>query len=159
MNHEITITREEFSCVIFNTEYNRSSLVVFRDGRARLQMTPCMPHESHSLQIPPGILSLFFLISLSEDTTVSLRSPASCMPSQDDMPAIVITPKMGGQPHQPIAWCPGLIGAGNAWGVLQQHRDVSGVFLDADTILLRNGDSQQVGDYLVAYMKTLGVKF
>lgn len=160
MSQHITLTHEEFSCIIFKTDYNKSSLVVFRDGRGRLQITPCMSHESHPLQVPPGILSLFFLIALSEDATVTLRSPASVMPSPtDDMPAIVITPMIDGKPHRPVAWCPGLTGAGNAWGVLQQHQDISGVFLDTDTILLRNGDSLKVGDYLVAYLKTLGVKF
>lgn len=160
MNHEIQLTHEEFSCVLFNTSYNRSSLVVFRDGRARLQMTPCMPHEAHALDVPPGILSLFFLITLSEDTTVSFRSPASIMPSAtDDIPAIVITPKLNGKPDHAVAWCPGLTGAGEAWGVLQRHQDISGVFMDADTILLRNGDSLKLGDYLVSYLKTLGVKF
>jgi hypothetical protein len=161
MNHEITLTHEEFSCVLFNTSYNRSSLVVFRDGRARLQVTPCMSHESHLLQMPPGILSLFFLIPLSEeDTTVSIRSPASIMASSpDDMPALVITPKINGKPDRPMAWCPGLTGAGEAWGVLQRHQDISGVFLDGDTILLRNGDSLKVADYLIYYLKILGVKF
>jgi len=160
MTHEIQLAHEEFSCVLFQTSYNRSSLVVFRDGRARLQVTPCMPHEFHALQLSPGILILFFLITLSEDTTVSIRSPASIMSSAaDDTPAIVITPKIDGKPDRAVAWCPGLTGAGDAWGVLQRHQDISGVIMDADTVLLRNGDSLKLGDYLVSYLKTLGVKF
>lgn len=160
MNHQITLTHEDFSCVLFKTDYSHSSLVVFRDGRARLQLTPCMPHEAHFFHVPPGILSLFFLISLGEDTTLSIRSPASFIASQtDDMPAIVIMPMIDAKPDRTIAWCPGLTGAGQAWGVLQNHQDISGVLLDSDTILLRNGDSLKVGDYLVAYLKTLGVKF
>lgn len=156
MNQSLNLYPEAAGFVLFQTDHDASSLIVFRDGRARLQLPSESSPGIHILQIAPAILSLLMVLPLHDAASLSIRAPrrpeAPETPSPS-LPVIVITSADEQKRPHLLGWRPGLTQADEAWNILQTHQDVHGVIIGSESIMMRNGDSRLVLDHITTLLK------
>jgi hypothetical protein len=75
MNQSINLYPEAAGFVLYQTDHDASSLIVFRDGRARLQLPSESSPGINILQIAPEILSLLMVLPLHDNASLSVRAP------------------------------------------------------------------------------------
>lgn len=154
MNQSLNLYPEAAGFVLFQTDHDASSLIVFRDGRARLQLPSESSPGIHILQIAPAILSLLMLLPLHDNASLSIRAPIRPeAPETPSLPVIVITSADEQKRVLLIAWRHRLTHADEARNILQDHPDVHGVIIGSDSILMRNGENRHLLDHITTLLK------